>query len=45
MIVGEPLLDTVFDPSLAARIATHAVLIGGVPGAVKWAARRARTLC
>ncbi|HWH81400.1 MAG TPA: TerC family protein [Burkholderiaceae bacterium] len=41
MIVAEPLLDSVFDPSVAARIATHALLIAGVLGAGWWAARRA----
>lgn len=41
MIVGEPLLDEVFDPSAAIRVATHALLIAGVLGAGWWAARRA----
>ena len=44
MIVGEPLLDPVFDaPTLlheAARYATYAVAIAGVLGAGWWAARR-----
>ena len=41
MIVSEPLLDELFDPSVAMRVATHAVLIAGVLGAGWWAARRA----
>jgi YjbE family integral membrane protein len=41
MIVAEPLLDAVFDPSLALRVATHALLIAGVLGAGWWATRRA----
>ena len=41
MIVGEPLLDSVFDPNAAARIATYALLVAGVLGAGWWTARRA----
>lgn len=41
MIVAEPLLDDVFDPSAALRIATHAVLIVAVLGAGWWATHRA----
>ncbi len=41
MIVAEPLLDAVFDPSIALRVATHALLIAGVLGAGWWATRRA----
>ena len=40
MIVSEPLLDAVFDPSLVSRLATYAVLIVGVLGAGWWAAHR-----
>ena len=40
MIVGEPLLDEVFDPHAAARWATYAVAIAGVLAAGRWAARR-----
>ena len=40
MIVGEPLLDTVFDPSLLNRVLTHAVLVAGVIGAGWWTSRR-----
>jgi YjbE family integral membrane protein len=40
MIVGEPLLDRVFDPSLAGRVATHALLIAGVLAAGWWSTRR-----
>jgi YjbE family integral membrane protein len=42
MIVGEPLLDEVFDPNAIARWSTYAVCIAGVPGAGWWAARTAR---
>lgn len=42
MIVGEPLLDAVYDPSLPARLATYTVLVCGVLGAGWWAARRSR---
>jgi YjbE family integral membrane protein len=42
MIVGEPLLDEVFDPHLPVRLATYAVLIAGVLGAGWWTARRAQ---
>ena len=40
MIVSEPLLDTVFDPSVLNRVLAHAVLIVGVLGAGWWTARR-----
>jgi YjbE family integral membrane protein len=44
MIVGEPLLDAVFDPQefahTAARWATYAVAVAGVLGAGWWSARR-----
>lgn len=40
MIVGEPLLDSVFDPSAIARWATYAVAIVGVLGAGWYSARR-----
>jgi len=40
MIVGEPLLDAVFDPSLLNRVIAHAVLIAGVLIAGWLAARR-----
>ena len=43
MIVSEPLLDEVFDPSIAMRIATHALLIVGVLAAGRWAAHRTPT--
>ncbi len=42
MIVDEPLLDAWFDPHLAARLATYAVLVAGVLVAGHWAARRRR---
>jgi YjbE family integral membrane protein len=42
MIVAEPLLDDVFDPNLAARIATYGVLVAGVVGAGWWTSRRPR---
>lgn len=42
MIVGEPLLDTVFDPNAIARWSTYAVCVAGVLGAGWWAARAAR---
>ena len=41
MIVSEPLLDTVFDPHLWARLALYAALVAGVLLAGRWAARRA----
>jgi YjbE family integral membrane protein len=41
MIVNEPLLDAVFDPNLAARLATYTLLVVGVVGAGWWAARHA----
>lgn len=41
MIVSEPLLDAVFDPSITVRVATHALLIVGVLAAGWWATRRA----
>jgi YjbE family integral membrane protein len=40
MIVSEPLLDAVFDPSMLNRVLAHAVLIVGVLGAGWWTARR-----
>ena len=40
MIVGEPLLDEIFDPHAAARWATYALAIAGVLAAGRWAARR-----
>jgi YjbE family integral membrane protein len=40
MIVGEPLLDDVFDPSAAARYSLYATLIVGVLGAGWWVTRR-----
>ena len=40
MIVGEPLLDSVFDPSAMARWATYAAAIVGVLGAGWYSARR-----
>ena len=40
MIVAEPLLDEVFDPHAALRIATHAVLIVAVLAAGWWATHR-----
>jgi YjbE family integral membrane protein len=42
MIIGEPLLDTVFDPNAAARWGTYAVCIAGVLGAGWWASRSSR---
>ena len=41
MIVAEPLLDSVFDPSVLNRVLAHALLIVGVLGAGWWTARRA----
>jgi len=41
MIVSEPLLDTVFDPSVASRVAVYALLVAGVLAAGWWTARRA----
>lgn len=40
MIVSEPLLDAVFDPNLAYRLATYALLVAGVLSAGWWATRR-----
>ncbi len=40
MVVSEPLLDAVFDPSVLNRVATHVVLIVGVLAAGHWAVRR-----
>src|SRR5947209_4654115 len=40
MIVSEPLLDAVFDPSLVSRVVAHAIIIAGVLAAGRWAARR-----
>ena len=42
MIVSEPLLDSVFDPSVLNRVLAHAVLVVGVLAAGWWTARRAR---
>lgn len=42
MIIGEPLLDEVFDPSAVARWSTYAVCIAGVLGAGWLASRAAR---
>jgi predicted tellurium resistance membrane protein TerC len=39
MIIGEPLLDAVFDPYAVARWSTYAVCIAGVLGA-GWLATR-----
>jgi len=41
MIVSEPLLDAVFDPSATTRVLTYAGLIAGVLGAGWWNAHRA----
>ncbi|MGY4831771.1 TerC family protein [Sphaerotilaceae bacterium SBD11-9] len=41
MIVSEPLLDAVFDPSAINRIATYTVLVVGVLAAGWWTTRRA----
>jgi YjbE family integral membrane protein len=41
MVVEEPLLDDIYDPYLAARVATYAVLVAGVLTAGWWTARRA----
>jgi len=40
MVVSEPLLDAVFDPSVANRVAAHAVLVVGVLAAGWWTTRR-----
>jgi YjbE family integral membrane protein len=40
MIISEPLLDPVFDPSVLNRIATYAALVVGVLAAGWWAAHR-----
>ena len=40
MIVSEPLLDNVFDPHMAARLATYAILVVGVLAAGYWTAKR-----
>ncbi|MFO1328765.1 MAG: TerC family protein [Rubrivivax sp.] len=40
MIVSEPLLDEVFDPHAAARIALYTALVVGVLAAGRWAMRR-----
>jgi predicted tellurium resistance membrane protein TerC len=42
MIIGEPLLDTLFDPHASARWTTYAVCVAGVLGAGWWAGRVAR---
>jgi len=41
MIVAEPLLDELFDPNLAIRVAVHAVLVVGVLAGGWWATHRA----
>jgi predicted tellurium resistance membrane protein TerC len=41
MVVSEPLLDAVFDPSVLNRVLAHVVAILGVLGAGWWTARRA----
>jgi YjbE family integral membrane protein len=43
MIISEPLLDEVFDPSMVNRLATYALLIVGVLAAGWWTAHRATT--
>lgn len=43
MIVGEPLLDTVFDPHAGARWSTYAVCIAGVLATGRWASRASRS--
>ncbi|HEX6703219.1 MAG TPA: TerC family protein [Albitalea sp.] len=40
MIVSEPLLDDVFDPSMLNRVVAHAAVIAGVLAAGWWAAHR-----
>ena len=40
MIISEPLLDAVFDPSFASRLVTYSVLVAGVLGAGWWTAHR-----
>jgi YjbE family integral membrane protein len=42
MIIGEPLLDAVFDPNAVIRWSTYAVCIAGVLGAGWWASRASR---
>ena len=42
MVVSEPLLDAMFDPSLLNRVLAHVLLIAGVLGAGWWMARRGR---
>jgi predicted tellurium resistance membrane protein TerC len=42
MIVGEPLLDPVFDPHAIARWSTYAACIAGVLATGWWATRRQR---
>ncbi|MDB5897256.1 MAG: hypothetical protein JWP22_3227 [Ramlibacter sp.] len=42
MIIGEPLLDSFFDPHAPARWTTYAVCVAGVLGAGWWASRVAR---
>lgn len=42
MIVGEPLLDSVFDANLVNRIVCYTVLVVGVLAAGYWAARRSK---
>ena len=40
MVVSEPLLDDVFDPSVANRVIAHVVSVAGVLAAGWWTARR-----
>ena len=42
MIVGEPLLDDIFDPSAIARSVTYVLAVAGVLGLGWWSTRRAR---
>lgn len=43
MIVEEPLLDALYDPNLALRLATYVVLVVGVIAAGWWSARALRS--
>ena len=43
MIVEEPLLDALYDPNLALRLATYVVLVAGVIAAGWWSARALRS--
>jgi YjbE family integral membrane protein len=42
MIIGEPLLDSLFDPHAPVRWTTYALCVAGVLGAGWWASRMAR---